>query len=91
MTHSQTNDNVQIVLSPKYFFGASLKNYDVNVQRSLAGKDICYYCYWWNPQDYYYNYVFNDSISTGGQFLLYNQTGETLQKSLFSKDILAQK
>ena len=91
LTHEILKDNLNIVIAPQYFFGQALKNYDIKFDRSLAGKDSCAYCRWWNQDPYYYNYVFNDTINTGWGFMLYGQSDPQISKSLFSQDILQQK
>ena len=91
MSHEIGDENVSLVMQPSYFFGSPLQKYDVQVTWSLVGKDICRYCRWWNENDYYFNHVFNDSLSTGGTFTLYNQTSERLVKSLYPASLQAQK
>jgi hypothetical protein len=91
ITHQIANDMVTLVMQPSYFFGSPLQAYDVKVNRSLVGKDICRYCRRWNEDAYYYNHVFQDTTSTWGSFTLYNQTAERLLQPLYSKLAQAQK
>jgi hypothetical protein len=82
---------MELVMNPSYYFGQALSHYDVKINWSLAGKDICAYCRWWSQDSYYYNYVFNDTINTGGELALYNQTTNSLSTPLFPTALLAQK
>lgn len=91
MSYKTVDNMVSLVMQPTYFFGAPLKQYDVRVTWSLIGKDICWYCRWRNEDDYYFNHVFNDSISKGGEFALYNQTTEQLVHELYAVEEQAQK
>jgi uncharacterized protein YfaS (alpha-2-macroglobulin family) len=90
ITYDTKDDNISLVITPQYFFGQPVEWYDAKVTWSVAWKDSCAYCRWWNQDDYYYNFVFNDTISTGASFALYNQWSSTT-KSLFAKDLLQQK
>gem|GEM_PF-3007141 len=91
VTYEKSDDVVSLVMQPTYFFGAPLQKYDVKVTWSLAGKDICRYCRWWNDNDYYFNHVFNDSLSTGGSFTLYNQTAADRVYPLYPSSLQLQK
>lgn len=91
VSYVQKAEMLNLIISPQYYFWQSLKSYDIKADRSLVGKDICAYCWWWNQDRYYYNFVFNDTISTWGSFMLRNQTAQNLSQQLFSKDILKQK
>jgi hypothetical protein len=91
MSHETVDESVSLVMQPAYFFGTPLQQYDVQVTWSLVGKDICRYCRRWNENDYYFNHVFNDSISTGGVFTLYNQTSDRLVQPLYPASLQAQK
>jgi uncharacterized protein YfaS (alpha-2-macroglobulin family) len=90
-SHSTQDGNIHLLTSPSYYFGQPLSNYNIKINRSLAWKDICAYCYRWNQDNYYYNYVFNDTISTGWDIALYNQTVPQLSTSLFPSSLLKQK
>lgn len=91
ITHQTTQDTVSLVMEPAYFFGSPLKEYDMQVNRSLVGKDICRYCRWWNESNYYFNHVFNDSLSTWGKFTVYNQTADRLVYPLYDAQLQAHK
>lgn len=86
ITHQTQKNTTSLVIQPSYYFGTPLQSYDAQVTRSLVGKDICRYCWRRNNQDYYYNHVFNDTISTGGTIALYNQNA-TLTVPLYREDI----
>lgn len=90
ITYENKDNNINLILKPQYFFGQAVDGYDTSVTWSIAGKDSCAYCRWWNQDSYYYNFTFNDTISTGGSFKLYKQGNSTNQK-LFSSDLLQQK
>lgn len=90
ITYETKEDKTSLVIKPQYFFGQAVEWYDAKVSWSLAGKDSCAYCRWWNNDPYYYNYVFNDTISTWWDFELYNQWPITT-KELFSANLLQQK
>jgi len=59
------NGEIFLEVNPQYYFGWNLKNYDLSVNWELKWKDICWYCWWRNEKDYYYNWVFKDSIYSG--------------------------
>jgi hypothetical protein len=71
------------VIAPQYYFGEPLKAYDMKVTRSLVGKDVCAYCRWWNSDPWYFNHVFNDTIATGGSFVLYDQRSPQTTQLLY--------
>ncbi len=89
ISFEEKDNDIYLNIKPQYFFGQNVGSFDANVTRSLAGKDSCAYCRWWNEDEYYYNFTFNDTISNWWKFVLYNQ--KTLSSKLFAKDILEQK
>lgn len=90
-THVNKDDVVHLVTSPNYYFWQALHNYDIKISWSIAGKDTCPYCRRRNQETYYYNYVFNDTISTGGEITLYNQVDANLSTPLFPTSLLSQR
>jgi hypothetical protein len=65
ITFEEKENDIYLAIKPQYFFGQNVGSFDANVTWSLAGKDSCAYCRWWNEDDYYYNFTFNDTISDG--------------------------
>lgn len=91
ITHATKNNMVHLVMKPSYFFGTPMSSYDIKVTWSLVGKDICRYCRWWNDDPFYFNHVFQDTITTWGAFTLYNQTATELTHALYPSTAMQNK
>ncbi|MDP2670214.1 MAG: hypothetical protein Q8O99_04615 [bacterium] len=57
---------VLLTVEPTYYFGSPVDTYDLDIDRSVAGENACRRCRRWNTDDYYFNHVFGQQISTGG-------------------------
>ncbi len=90
ITYENKDGNTNLIIKPKYYFGQDLKEYDAKITRSLAGKNSCFYCRRENDEKYYYNTVFNDTISTWWDMALYKEVWNT-SLPLFSESLLMQK
>lgn len=55
-------------LSPKYYTGEPLKNYNLNLEYSLSEKESCEDCRWKEKSDFYYNYVEHRYFHYGGSY-----------------------
>lgn len=71
MSTNKSDGILNVSIAPEYYFGSPLSNYDINLTRSLAWQDICWYCRWRNEDEWYFNQVFDTSSSTGWNVILY--------------------
>lgn len=90
ISHETKDGTVNLIVNPQYYFGETLKDYDITVDWSLAWTNACYYCWRENNEDFYYNVVFNDSISTWGKEVVYGNNGKQ-SIPLFNETTIEQK
>lgn len=67
-TVEHSGDSTMVSVSPYYFFGTGLSQYDIQIDRSIAAPQRCSYCrwYWDRSEPWYSNTVLGKTFTTGG-------------------------